>query len=215
MGQRIMRTLKGFAGVGALLVATASCGDVVRTGRSPVMLVMNLLQGAPTGGHGAGTFTGTLFSDVIVLVTSPAPCTPTSPCPSIFADVGSVQLTAVMKDVGSPQLTTTPTTNNQVTVNRIHVKYVRADGRNVQGVDVPYEFDGAATGTVGVGGTLSLTFELVRHAAKEESPLVQLINSPSVITTIAQVTFYGKDQVGNDVSVSGNIQIDFGNFGDQ
>jgi hypothetical protein len=28
------------------------------------------------------------------------------------------------------------------------------------------------------------------------------------------VTFYGKDRVGNDVSVTGQIQINFGNFGD-
>ena len=30
----------------------------------------------------------------------------------------------------------------------------------------------------------------------------------------AKVTFYGTDQTGNDVSVTGTIQIDFGNFGD-
>jgi hypothetical protein len=29
------------------------------------------------------------------------------------------------------------------------------------------------------------------------------------------VTFYGHDQVGNDVSVMGSIQIDFGNFADK
>ena len=61
---------------------------------------------------------------------------------------------------------------------------------------------------------MSLAFELVRHVAKEESPLIQLTTSPTIITTIAQVTFYGADQVGNEVSVTGNIQIDFGNFGD-
>jgi hypothetical protein len=55
----------------------------------------------------------------------------------------------------------------------------------------------------------------VRHAAKEESPLVQLQSSPTIITTIAEVTFYGTDRVGNDVSVTGSIQVDFGNFGDQ
>ena len=34
----------------------------------------------------------------------------------------------------------------------------------VNGVDVPFGFDGAATGTVPSGGTLTLTFELVRMA---------------------------------------------------
>ena len=65
------------------------------------------------------------------------------------------------------------------------------------------------------GGTLSLGFELVRHVAKQESPLVQLVTSPTIISTIADITFYGADRVGNEVQVTGSILIDFGNFGDQ
>ena len=80
---------------------------------------------------------------------------------------------------------------------------------------MPYAFDGAVTGAVPSSGTLSLSFVLVRNIAKQEPPLVQLVASPSILTTIADVTFYGRDQVGNDISVSGSIQIDFGNFGDQ
>ena len=108
----------------------------------------------------------------------------------------------------------TPTTNNEVTVTRYHVTYRRADGRNTPGVDVPYGFDGAVTVTVPIGAGATVGFELVRHTAKEESPLVQLIGSRTIITTLAEVTFYGKDRVGNDITVSGTIQIDFGNFGD-
>ena len=48
-----------------------------------------------------------------------------------------------------------------------------------------------------------------------ESPLVELGSNAAIITTIAEVTFYGRDQVGNDVTVSGTMQIDFGNFGDK
>ena len=59
-----------------------------------------------------------------------------------------------------------------------------------------------------------MPFELVRVIAKKESPLVNLVNSSAIVTIIAEVTFFGRDQVGNDVSVSGLIQIDFGNFGD-
>ena len=36
-----------------------------------------------------------------------------------------------------------------------------------------------------------------------------------LINAIADVTFYGRDQVGNDISVTGSISIEFGNFGDQ
>ena len=103
---------------------------------------------------------------------------------------------------------------NEVTITRYHVEYTRADGRNTPGADVPYSFDGAATGTIPAGGSLTLGFDLVRNVAKQESPLAQLRTSPNIITSIALVTFYGRDRVGNNVSVTGQIQIDFGNFGD-
>jgi hypothetical protein len=61
---------------------------------------------------------------------------------------------------------------------------------------------------------LTLSFEIVRDVAKEESPLIQLVHSSTVITTICDVTFYGTDLVGNEIQVTGSITIDFGNFGD-
>jgi hypothetical protein len=142
-------------------------------------------------------------------------CAPdTSPCRRIFSDGGQVTFRALPKNVTTAGTPAAPTTNSDVTITRYHVSYQRADGRNTQGVDVPYGFDGAFTATVQCCGAIqTFSFELVRHVAKEEPPLVQLIASPSIITTIAEVTFYGRDQVGNDVSVSGTIQIDFGNFG--
>jgi hypothetical protein len=102
---------------------------------------------------------------------------------------------------------------NSITITRYHVRYVRADGLQTEGVDVPYAFDGAATVTVSNTAS-TVGFQLVRVVAKEESPLVQLKNSPSFITVIAEVTFFGQDQAGNEVTVVGKIQIDFGNFGD-
>ena len=44
---------------------------------------------------------------------------------------------------------------------------------------------------------------------------MQLINNPTIITTIAAVTFYGQDLVGNEIQATGNIQVDFGNFADR
>ena len=199
----------------AALVGTAtSCGDVVRTGRSSVMLVINSLAATPGGGRGAGVFSSMLLSDVVVNLTAPPPCSAATPCPTIFNDSAQVTLSLALKDIGSTAAPLTPTTNNAVTVNRIHIEYIRADGRNTPGVDVPYPFDGAATGTVPASGQLIVGFEIVRHVAKEESPLVQLQNSASIITTIARVTIYGRDAVGNDISATGQMQIDFGNFGD-
>lgn len=205
-----MRMAKQLVALAALVGATISCGDVSRQGQSPVYLVIDSLQGRRGGGPGA-TPGSTLLSDVITFVRSPAPCSATSPCATIFNDVGIVQFSTSMKDITNP---VKPTTNNSVTINRYRVSYRRADGRNTPGVDVPYPFDGAATVTVPGGGKVEMGFEWVRHAAKEESPLVQLQSSPTFITTIADVTFWGTDQVGNDISVTGSMQIDFGNFGD-
>ena len=196
----------------ALVAATVSCGDVSRQGSSPVYLVIDTLSATRGGGTGS-TASSTLVSDVITNVTTPAPCTPATPCPTIFGDNGSVTLRAPLKNIGTGTVLT-PTTNNEVTITRVHVQYIRADGRNVEGVDVPYAFDGAATGTIPTGGTLTLGFVLVRNVAKEESPLAQLRNSPNIITSIANVTFYGADRTGNAISVTGQISISFGNFGD-
>ncbi len=207
-----MRTVRHIVAMAALVAATTSCGDVIRQGRSPVYLVITLLQAAQ--GNHISQFGGSLTSDVLTVVTSPAPCTQASPCLTVFNDVGQVGLKISLKDIGPPNVPTTPTTNNEVTIRRYRVAYRRADGRNTPGVDVPYPFEGAVTGTVVAGSTLTLSFEIVRDVAKEESPLVQLINSKTIITTIGDVTFYGTDQVGNELSVTGSITIDFGNFGD-
>jgi hypothetical protein len=119
-------------------------------------------------------------------------------------------LGVVMKDV-----TVSPTTNNQVTVSRYHVSYRRSDGRNTPGVDVPFGFDGAVTTTIPANSNGTLTFQIVRQDAKLEQPLVQLRQNSTVISAIADVTFFGADQVGNDVSVTGSVLINFGNFSDK
>ena len=55
----------------------------------------------------------------------------------------------------------------------------------------------------------------MRHIAKQESPLRALaFNFAPIIYTIAEVTFYGHDQTGREVSVSGQILVAFGDFAD-
>ena len=192
----------GCASLAATVVAAAACGDVVRSSRAPVMLIVNSVGGGTAG-------TSPLNSDVVTNRTSPAPCSPATPCPTIFNDPGTASLTVIMKDV----TVVAPSSNNRVTITRVHVEYRRADGRNTPGVDVPFPFDGAATATIAAGATGSVAFELVRHDAKLESPLVQLNFNLEVINVIADVTFYGHDQVGNELSASGNIFIAFANHG--
>jgi hypothetical protein len=208
-----MRTcIRGF-GLAAMIAASVSCGDVARQGSGAVYLVIDTLAGQ-RGATTLGPPSNPLVSDVITNVTTPAPCTTTAPCPTIFGDAGTVTLRAPLKDIGATAALA-PTTNNEVTINRLHVTYTRADGRNTPGVDVPFGFDSAITGTIPAVGTLQLGFELVRNVAKQETPLVQLRTGNNFISAIATITFYGTDRVGNSVQVTGQMQIEFGNFGDQ
>jgi hypothetical protein len=191
-------------GAAALLLAgVSSCGDLTRQGTSPAVLVITELVAAP--GAEPTKFGATLFSDVFTVVDDRA---------GVWADLGRVSFELHLKDPGAASSTITPTSTNSITLDRYHVSYSRADGRNTPGVDVPYGFDGAFTFTVSGGTSMSETFELVRHVAKEEAPLAALVTSPLIINTIAEVTFFGHDQTGRSVSTTAHMGIEFGNFGD-
>ena len=207
-----MRNATRLIGLAALVAASVSCGDVVRQGSSPVYLVIDSLQ-ASRGAVAPGPLSDHLQSDVITNVTAPDPCTNAAPCPTVFSDSGSATLRAPLKDIGTTA-PLTPTSNNEVTITRVRVEYLRADGRNTPGTEVPYAFDSAVTGTITAGNSRTLVFELVRNVAKQESPLVQLKTSSNIVSMIAKVTFYGADRVGNSIQVTGQISIEFGNFGD-
>jgi hypothetical protein len=186
----------------ALTALSASCGDLTRQGTGSSYLIIGALEGA--SGADPGTFGGTLNSDVITIVDD---------SPTIFNDLGRVTLRLAMKDPGGAEVPTTPTSANFITINRYRVRYIRSDGRNTPGVDVPYGFDGAFTATV--SGETTVGFELVRHIAKEEAPLQALArNRAVIISTITEVTFYGHDQTGREVSVTGQLLVSFGDFGD-
>ena len=120
-----------------------------------------------------------------------------------------------LKDLGAPGGPAGPSQTNAVTLTRYRVDYRRADGRNVPGVDVPYGFDGAVTTTVTESPT-TVGFTIVRGQAKSETPLKALAGGGGAkfISTIADVTFYGRDQAGNDVAVSGSISINFADWAD-
>jgi hypothetical protein len=186
-----------------LAAFAASCGDVTRQGAGSSYLLITALQGA--SGAEPGEFSGTLHSDVVTFV---AAAGQDERVPTIFNDIGQVTFSLAMKDA-----LLEPTSNNFITVNRYRVRYVRADGRNTPGVDVPFGFDGAFTATVS-GPDVSVGFELVRHIAKQEAPLGALARNNVIISTIAEVTFFGRDQTGREVSVTGQMLVDFGNFGD-
>jgi hypothetical protein len=210
MSTTIHRTALGALVLCAL--AGASCGSYVRDqGRGPTQATVSLLEAA--SGAEPEKFGPTLGSDVLTNVRKTIGGVQTL-VPTIFADNGRVTMSVMLKDPGMPGTPTAPTAVNDVTFTRYRVVYTRTDGRNTPGVDVPYPFDSAATFTTSAGGTTTATFELVRVVAKQEAPLRALLTNPQVISVIADVTFYGKDRAGNDVSASGSIGIAFGDFGD-
>lgn len=188
----------------AALTVTA-CGDFVRQGRSPAQLVIvSLLSARSTSSTVPTSFTsGPLLSDV----------PDTTAGETVFDDFGQVVLRLVMRDPGNGATPVTPTALNEVTITSYRVEYRRTDGRNTPGVDVPFPFTGALTLTVPATTTSAGgVFELVRHVAKLEAPLAPLGRSVVVLTAIADVTFFGRDQAGNAVSATGSIQVNFANF---
>ena len=132
----------GLLGAVGMSVALAGCGgEFVRDSKSPARLVIVSLQGA--SGAQPGEIATVVHSDVLTMVTTGGVCTTDNPCPTVFTDPGRVELRLQLRDMGSPASPSSPSALNAVTITRYHVRYVRSDGRNTQGVDVPYEFDGA------------------------------------------------------------------------
>jgi len=195
-----------FALLTVLSMVAAGCG-VAEQGTSPVVVRIDTLEAA-NGGTTTGTFGGYLHSDVQNVVNVNNVQTPTR-----FNDVGRVTMSLVLRDPGSPGVANTPSELNAVTITHYRVVYRRTDGRNVQGVDVPFAFDSGMTITVAPTGQGQQTFDIVRVSAKFEAPLQALVSNGQALDTIADVTFFGKDMHNNDVAVTGSIGITFANYG--
>ena len=193
---------RALLGVAVLSAVTLLPGCTSRQleGAGSSYLIVDALNGSSGD---ADDFSGQLESDVVG----------TS---GVVSDVGKLDLRLGMKDPGSTSSPATPTSANFITVTRYHVKYTRTDGRNTQGVDVPFEFDGGASVTVRDTAAVStLVVTLVRAQAKLEAPLLALRNQGGqvILTTIAEVTLFGTDQAGRDVSVKSKISVTFADFG--
>jgi hypothetical protein len=188
-GKAVWGSRVGLALVIAGTILVSSCSDAVRQGTGSSYLVMTTLTGGTDN-------TATVESDVL------------SDEGGILQDSGQATLTLQMKDPNGLG----PSPVNSITITQYRVEYVRSDGRNVQGVDVPFAFSSGVTATVDTAATVSFT--LVRAQAKHEAPLRALAGHGGAqhINTVARVTFYGRDQTGREVSVTGNIEVSFADW---
>ncbi len=174
--------------------------------RGASLLILDGIE-ATAGGFTAGTESTILLSDVLSCNDDDPPL-----C-SVFNDDGNATFRNVALD---PNAGSSGTSFYQdIQLYRYRVQYTRSDGRNAQGVDVPYMFDSVMNWNIPVNGTADVAFLLVRHAAKVERPLVDLIGfgDEFVISTNTRVDFWGRDIAGNEHQVFGWIDIEFADFG--
>lgn len=198
---------------GSVATVSLSCGEVARTGRSPAFLIIDAIEAA--SGASPDAFASVLYSDVETIVESQIGGQ-TVRVPTTFSDTGRAVLRVALKNPGTPIAPLGPSALNEVTLTRYRVTFLRADGRNTPGVHVPHAFDGAATITVPATGSAAIAFDLVRIQAKKEPPLSSLQGGggANIISAIAEIQFFGRDQAGNEVTVSGMVSVNFGDFAD-
>ncbi|MFC2141524.1 hypothetical protein ACFLR7_01140 [Acidobacteriota bacterium] len=183
-----------------LAFALVACNPIENETTSASMLIVNNLMGEDMEGNLANYLeSDVLFED------------PDEGITTIYADPAVASLTVRLLD---PASLTGPSNLNSVTVDRYQVSYSRTDGRNTEGVDVPYAHEGSLSALISVDNSRDISFTVVRAAAKAEPPLVDLHTGRDlgVITCIAKVVFFGKDITGRAVKATGHLTIHFANY---
>jgi len=134
---------------------------------------------------------------------------------SVFNDNAQLLLRLIRKN---PLLSSGFANNglNDVMLERYTVRYYRADGRSGAGVDVPYDISGEMSGRVTPDGELTTSIIVVRHQAKLEPPLRNLLGAggQDIVTMFAEITVYGRTLANRKVTASGRLEIVFADFGD-
>lgn len=185
------------------LLVMAGCVAKENDSTSGSFLVINSLTGNDLDGNAGST---TVFSDV-------------SLAGSIVNDNGVASLTTLTYNPLEDSDAHDITFYMNVIVDQIDVEFMRTDGRNVEGVDVPYRFTQPMNMLVAIDDVIDIPFVLIRHDAKLEAPLFALRevgNQGAVLQLVAKVTVHGKDLGGHRVApVSGYISVWCANFADQ
>lgn len=182
----------------AMTACNTGCNALENKSTSASMLQLVSLTGKDLQGNEGST---TVFSDVIFEN-------------SIINDNGVAALAAYPLD----PLILEPSPYMEVMVDQIDIDFKRTDGRNVEGVDVPFRFTQPMSMLVPFGTGANIPFVLIRHAAKLEAPLLELrewVNQEKILQLVAIVTIHGKDLGGHRVApVTGNLSVWCANFAD-
>jgi hypothetical protein len=199
-----LKTLLKILVVLPIILLFISCNPLTDDTRSASMLVVENIIGLDMDGN-EGNF---LQSDVIF--EDPEDPTKTT----IYADSAVATFRGRLLD---PDSITGPSHYNDITITRYIVSYIRADGRNTEGVDVPYSFEGNMSVVVPIDSVQDASFVIVREVAKLEPPLIGLQSwrDAGVIEATAKVDFYGQDQVGNTIKATGYLTVFFANYANE
>jgi hypothetical protein len=184
-----------------LVVNFSSCNSLENLTNSSMKLILHRLQGLEADGT---TETDVALSDVMLSDGT------------VINDNALAFFTAVPLD---PTATTFSAYQNTI-IDQIDIEYSRGDRSNpIPGVDVPFPFSQKTHFLLEAGeeAAESMSFIIVPHYAKSESPLVELVNAGQefVLKLEAKITFYSKDVAGNRLEpVVGYLSIWCANFAD-
>jgi hypothetical protein len=216
-----MKSLELVLIAAASVVASGCTPDWARQNETGFILEIASISGTTaSGSSGQG---GEIRSDVLT-------------GGSVFNDDATVAVNVLRKN-NNPDLGVSPV--EHVYLDRYEVVYFRTDGRNTEGVDVPYRITGPLgnlrfhTASPGGQGEVeqTVTITVVRHTAKLEPPLSNLRNifnaSPGgspigpfqfpgqgIITTVAEITIHGHTIQGDGLEAKGRVQVTFADFAD-
>lgn len=191
----------GWAALAAAAVLLPACNPVETSSQSATVLKIAGLVGFDL----KGSEQNYLLSDVLYQ-------SPETGAQSWIADPAKVTFSAQLVD---PKSINGASPMNDIIVTRYIVTFQRSDGKNAQGVDVPYSFEGSMSVLVPIGTATTATFILVREVAKQEPPLLNLkdANLGDGIYATAKVDFYGRDGANKVVKATGYLSVTFANYG--
>lgn len=184
-----------------ILLFVFACNPIENDSNSTMLLIVESLMGTDQEGNDSNF----IQSDVLSEDSATGQAT-------IFADIATAALKANFLDP-EPLLGTSQ--YNSIIVTRYIVNYFRSDGKNREGIDIPYSFEGYLNEQIEANQTVNISFVIVREVAKAEPPLVDLSlgRSDGVLEVTAKVEFYGHDLTNREVKATAYISIFFANYG--